>query len=233
MQARLKQSTHHHQLEEVEALQKTVSKLSVQYREERIIAWKLAANYRLKIRSKFWERANHRLKIRGEFSGRANHRLKICDEFSGRANSRQIFREERIIAWKFAANFREERITCIVKKFARIQTIGINQSIVKVITKLRQKKSVKCRFLRNCHETPWISSKLPCITCTVVLIWNYSVQLLLLKCIILKCRGIPIFWTSRLLEVHVNCSSPDKKKPVFFPLYVGGSKNLDLLVHIY
>ena len=38
VQARLKQSTHHHQLEEVEALQKTVGKLSVQYRSERIIA---------------------------------------------------------------------------------------------------------------------------------------------------------------------------------------------------
>ena len=31
VQARLKQSTHHHQLEEVEALQKTVGKLSVQF----------------------------------------------------------------------------------------------------------------------------------------------------------------------------------------------------------
>ena len=42
VQARLKQSTHHHQLEEVEALQKTVGKLHVhvpvQFREERIIA---------------------------------------------------------------------------------------------------------------------------------------------------------------------------------------------------
>ena len=38
VQARLKQSTHHHQLEEVEALQKTVGKLPIQFREERIIA---------------------------------------------------------------------------------------------------------------------------------------------------------------------------------------------------
>lgn len=46
VQARLKQSTHHHQLEEVEALQKTVGKLSAQFWEERIIAWKFVANFR-------------------------------------------------------------------------------------------------------------------------------------------------------------------------------------------
>ena len=37
VQARLKQSTHHHQLEEVEALQKTVGKLPVQHRKKQII----------------------------------------------------------------------------------------------------------------------------------------------------------------------------------------------------
>ena len=108
VQARLKQSTHHHQLEEVEALQKTVGKLSVQNGKERIIAWKFAANFREE-RIIIWKFA---------------------------AN----FREELIIVWKFAAKFREERITCIVYKFARIQTIGINQ-LIKIITKLQRKIS--------------------------------------------------------------------------------------------
>ena len=70
---------------------------------------------------------------------------------------------------------------------------SINQLInqfIKVVTKLRQKISFN-RFMQNCHEKPQISSKFMCITCAVFLIWNYSVQLLLLKCIILKYRGFP------------------------------------------
>ena len=46
VQARLKQSTHHHQLEEVEALQKTVGKLSVQYHKEQIIPWKSELSFK-------------------------------------------------------------------------------------------------------------------------------------------------------------------------------------------